>query len=576
MSINKNNVNVIRMTTAILMPFIWFVLLFKFRPETVAIDFILTVFYLFLSLNTYKTDIKSMKQFKVPAIINALLFSFALVGNPALIYNEQISVKRVIYFVCIFVFCFHFSLCLLQWLERFELKEYSNKARGRGHYFVLLFISILAMEAIYLIALNPGIISWDAYYVIAEAKGLYPLQEYSGLFYVLINKVLLSIVDSVYFLEICQICYAAFVFSYVASYFANRFDKKVKGYFICAIVCAIVLLPNNSCMILTISKDVPWALSFFLYVFLLYELYVSQESQKGKLRINVLYVFAGVMVGLIRQNGWFVVPATIFASVLLMRRNKRIITLISSTLVIILIFEVAMRCSPYEETDKGRKYVAAFEDLEGVYVRNGEIAPKTKEMIESVVPPGIEGNYDPYWAYYEDWLAGLSEISVFDFCTNYIDTFLKNPILVTRMVFLRLDMMYDISLGINGKESWQWKTFMTYKEWDYLVPQRIPNVLTTIIDKGGVFSLKSPIKEILWRAGLAMQIVLFMCSYLTYKNRKNIILFLPFFSNIFFYIIALSWSHYRYYWCIELLALLYVFIFLDFKGKEYTNREVST
>ncbi len=180
-------------------------------------------------------------------------------------------------------------------------------------------MSFLVIETIYLIAFLPGVVSWDDYVVTRQAIGGYPLQEYQSLFYAFIRLVLLKIYYNITFVVICQILYVN-----------NNLLLVLSGIF--------VLFPNNALMTMTLTKDTSWAVTF---------------------------------IWLIRQNGWFVVPVTLVAIVLL-KRNKKVLYTTVIIIVCILVSEVALRAQKYDPMPPCIKYVAGFQDMLGVYYSRGD------------------------------------------------------------------------------------------------------------------------------------------------------------------------------------------------------------
>lgn len=204
----------------------------------------------------------------------------------------------------------------------------------------------------------------------------------------------------------------------------------------------------------------------------------------------------------------------------------------------------------------GLKYVAAFQDLLGVYYSEGNLSDNTADMIESVIDEDFIKVYDPYWAEYVTWKESLGEIPVSRFIINYVSTFLRNPLKMIKSVLLRQDMLWDIQCGVNGRETWQWWTKFVSDMWPDLIPERKVTVYGTIVDLFGKFTVNSGLKEFLWRGGISLQICL-LCFIVSLSKRINTIKYVPFLALILFYILGLGWEHYRYFWCINLASLFY-------------------
>ncbi len=521
------------------------------------------IFYVIISILTVcammainlRIDIDFFKEHKVISILTAFSTTFALVGNKTLVYPINASADyRIIIFLIFLMLLFIPSISLLCLLGNRKEPGVYSKNLNRKYYFYILFTGFIIIETTYFIAFLPGIVSWDDYIVIAEAKGMWRLGEYEGLFYVLTRRILLSIIDSVTFITSVQIVYADVVYSIVTSWLILKLDTTYNYKVLLLISFLVAALPNNALMTITLTKDTFWAVSFIWF------LYSVARICSDDLSFIVLfqYIISGSLVWLIRQNGMLIIPST-FIVLLVWAVKKRKLKIIAATLMtvsLIIISEACLRSVRYESTHPGLKYVAAFQDLLGVYYSEGNLSDNTADMIESVIDEDFIKVYDPYWAEYVTWKESLGEIPVSRFIINYVSTFLRNPLKMIKSVLLRQDMLWDIQCGVNGRETWQWWTKFVSDMWPDLIPERKVTVYGTIVDLFGKFTVNSGLKEFLWRGGISLQICL-LCFIVSLSKRINTIKYVPFLALILFYILGLGWEHYRYFWCINLASLFY-------------------
>ena len=183
--------------------------------------------------------------------------------------------------------------------------------------------------------------------------------------------------------------------------------------------------------------------------------------------------------------------------------------------------------------------------------------------------PEFDEKYTPYWAYYDYYYPELEDQNVTEFVFSYVDTFVRNPILMSRAILCRLDMLWDIKPGFDAFESWQWRVDNTGGRWTYLVKPRTENVLTNLINFYGEKSKELPYKNIVWR--VAVLNLLVILQLLGICDRKGIIALLPFIGYGVSYMISLGWSHYRYYWADELLMFALCLYFVFFRNSEDGN-----
>lgn len=535
------------------------VLIYIYRSDMLISNLIIVFgVYAIGKINKRKKDFLLERKDRIHVVILSIILSFALIGNYLFCYplTKNTSLIDVILFLLFTCCIFPVAAALIR-LEKDALKkDFFEEKRDvdKKHYIkmglVYLFLTEL-VGVIMLLAFNPAIVSWDAYEVLAEAYGLSRLSEYTGLMYVGIFAVLLRICNSIMFLGIAQITLFALLFSRIFVWLEKRSNLRAD-----ILVIAYVLLlifPGNMMMLATLTKDVYYSLGIIGLTFCLIRMYMkeSQWSLYAEYAVWLFFVYE------IRQSGMIVSIISAIAAAFLFKNRKIFISTIAA-IGLVMAFSIAVRNCDYEETPSGLKYVALYQDLLGVYYSGGKVSKEVEEIVNIGVGdnPEFADQYTPYWAYYDEYVYHIGEIEMGDFLKGYIDTFLKNPGIMLRAIMCRMDMLWDIRLGKEGYESWQWKTLMINEEWSCLVPERNVNVLTNLIDRYGKTSLNEPIKSFVWRQG-GWFIICVACFMSMWKrDRRSIVIYMPLAAFVFSYLVSLGWSHYRYYWSIELLAVV--------------------
>ena len=498
------------------------------------------------------------KSHKAFLIVSDLVLGFCLIGNYLFCYPLDKSVAVV----DILEYLLFASLCspIVVFVSSLPRKEGIRKLirqRGGGagdrklKMHLLLYISIpIITGLVSMAALNPCIVSYDAFEVIAEAKGLTPIQAYAGVPYVLWFRLWLSVIDSVSFLCLIQILIYALTVGYFFFYVEKHYHLKFGVLFGTLLIFSI--FPNNIMMLITLSKDVYYAI--FLCLMMIALMLIKEEERIRN------YVFLGLtmfLVWSIRQSG---IAAVIFVAVIcaFLVRKKRalIITAIASAICSLALNIGLMRITNAEPTLGGMKYIALYQDLLGVYYAGGTVSKNTEALLEKGVgdKPEFKNKYTPYWAYYDYYYPELEDEEVIHFIKCYIDTFIRNPGLMCRAILCRLDMAWDIRPGVNALESWQWRVENSGGSWTDLVCARQENALTIAYNQIGEKSKEYPYKDFVWRVGIWN--VIFLLLLINIRDKRHYLVFLPFFGFIIAYALSLGWSHYRYYWADELLMLM--------------------
>jgi hypothetical protein len=511
-------------------------------------------------------------------ILLSIVLSFCLIGNYCLTYplDRKVGLINITEILLFSVTCYPIVVTITGILntERFrrvfidtDLKSVNSEKK--------LFITYMAIPivigAISMVALNPCIVSYDAFEVIAEAKGLTPVQDYAGVLYVLWFRLLLSIMDSASFLCIVQVIIFSIIASLFLGYIEQRFRLKNSSLVIAWTI--FLLLPGNIMMLITLSKDVYYGT--FLLLLMYSALRVCHEPEKNI--NNVLIGVAAILVWNIRQSGIITVVVFFLGLILLCDRKRQcMLTMICSIVGAILLNLGLEKIASAEPVHPGMKYIALYQDILGVYYADGELSDETIGIVKT----GIEGDeefdnlYTPYWAYYQYYYQNLTEIDLKRFVKCYIDTFVQNPVMMTRAILCRLDMMWDVRPGIDAMETWQWNVENRGGDWTYLVQERNKNILTQLFDFAGEFSKQYPFKEVIWRVAIWNYILLVLLFQ--NMNKKRFIVFLPIFGFIIAYAVSLGWSHYRYYWADEILVFMGVLYLIGTIVYEKSNAEIKS
>lgn len=506
--------------------------------------------------------------------IFCFLFGFCLVGNYLFCFplDKSVEILDILKYLLISASCWPFMVTGSSfWNTAFMRKHLLQRNIGISRrqsviHFIVYCLIPLIIGIVSMVALNPCIVSYDAFEVIAEAKRLTPVQEYAGVLYVLWFRLLLTLIDSEVFLCIVQVI----IYSLTIGFFLRSIENKYKLKFSVLLFLLILfsILPNNIMMLITLSKDVYYAV--FLCILMMTMIKLGQGKQKPK--DFILFAIALILVWSIRQSGIISVVSVVLLGILLIPKKKTFILTSILAIVISVLFNLGLvRATNAEPVPGGMKYIALYQDILGVYYSGGSVSEKTEILVAKGVgeKPEFKDKYTPYWAYYDYYYPELEGEQIPNFIKCYISTLIRNPVLTIRAILCRLDMMWNIHPGMAASESWQWRVENSGGNWTYLVKERKENFLTDIYNIVGEASKEYPSKDIIWR--VAIWNILLIGLFAQLKNKQQIMPLLPFLGFIVAYAVSLGWSHYRYYWADELLAFLgciyVVAIILEDKNK---------
>ena len=489
--------------------------------------------------------------------LNTLL-AFCLIGNHLFVYplDKKADVLSVVVFI-VFTVAVSPIVTFISTLPQRKriLKILKGSGNKKNIHIVFYALIPLVMGSLMMYAFNPCIVSYDAHYVIAQAKGLEPIQDYIGVPYILWYRFLLNIVDSTMFLCIMQIIIYTVVLSCFLYYIETSYNIKFSVLILLFIGFSV--MPNNLMMLVTLSKDVYYGINLCLMLFALL-LLIRRESFKNFLFCAVSFV----LTWSIRPSGIIVVLFTVIIGLLLINNKKYLLISASSAILLSMIINMGVtNITCAEKTPGGLKYLALYQDILGVFYSQGELSDAALSVVEIGVgdDPEFSAVYTPYWANYDGYYEKIADVGVYDFISCYLDTFFRNPIMMTRSILCRTDMMWDIHPGINAKQTWQWYIGNTGGKYTYLIEERKSNGLANIFNFIGEKSKEHPFKDLIWR--VALYNVFLMCILHSIKNKKGYLVVLPLGGYLFSYVVSLGWSHYRYYWADGLLVFMAVICF---------------
>lgn len=517
-----------------------------------------------------KSLIGVIRKRKVSIILLSMLLAFMLFGNRIFVYplTGHFSFINIVKYVLAVILMLPICAGLTFFDERgiktswiYKEKDINIKSHYLKMFVVYIGITVVG-GVIMLYAFNPAIVSWDDYEMLAEAYNLHPVVEYN-LWYVCIYKMLLSICDSVTFVAFIQIIAYGVLLARIFIWLEK--ERGISSRILLILYLLITILPNNAMMVSTLTRDVYYALGIINLTFCMARFYAGTRQ----LSLYIEYAVTLSWVILMKQTG--IVISLISAIVVVaFVKSKRIVisTLLAFAGTVLLTCGLNSYFSS-EKTRGGLKYVALYNDMLGVMYHGGDLSEDTKELLAL----GVEDNedfselYSPYWSYYQEYYLQIADIPMTDFLTAYIDTFFRNPVLMTKIVLCRLDMLWDIPKGIEGVESWQWKVEFSKTEYSELIGDRVParneNVMTKLINFIGQNSVRTPIKEILWRMGVSTFFTCVIFVFLFRRSKRVFLIFVPGISFVFSHVIALGYTHYRYWWCFHVLFIFYSLFYIS-------------
>lgn len=481
--------------------------------------------------------------------------TFALVGSRLFVdpgFNSVFLVKLLIY-CTIFIITLPLSGAVVVFCNRSIAKDIEQKIKKKYAWLIFFGITFVCYS-VFILAFNPAIISYDWYYYIAEAKGILQWEEYHSLFLIFIINSLFKIWDSIYILVLVQMVGIASLLASIFTWFTGKGLNLKLGVILCFI---FNIIPSNISLMMTLTKDVYYTIGLLYLTFI----FMKFEKDKENILQYIELVLCLSFICLVRPTG-YIVSIICFTGLFALKpqKVKILLCLLTGAFIVFGGNTLIKKAVPYAETPPGLKYVGLFQDLLGTYYDNGILTDECRELIEDTIDTKeFKETFSPYWAYYDSYYKALGRIDTKTFLINYIVNFFHNPLTVVKAILCRMDILWNVEKALNGVETWQWITNMPAKDLEYLVPARNVTILTKGFDYLGKMTVQVPLKNIIWRCGIWVIIIIELCINCFRKKKVNdILIFLPMLSQIATYIVSLGWMHYRYWWFIQVIGFFIV------------------
>lgn len=508
---------------------------------------------------------------KVCLILTYLYAGFALVGQRILIYPLTLKVTFAGLFVytCTTLWFVQVINSLLYYLENLREQLFTTQNKLKKWQAIVIYLCLLVLPAAYnLFANNPGISSPDTVAcMIGQAKSLHGSEDWHPAFYCMVLRAIETVWDSTYAVILVQYFFWAYVCIELLLYLRK---KGLHETILIVIATFLGFNAGNYIHLNTIRKDIPYTLSIFWSIVILAKLLIDYEEYKGKWCIYLELIASLVGTFLYRKNGVVSFIIIIAALVIVLRKNVKVWGSVAISLALIGLIKGPVYTYLDIQPVESGMYIGLSQDILGVYYGGGEVSEDTLQMINVMTGyNNAEYAYTPTWSNQSHALA----VDAKEFIINYVDTFIKNPILMTRAIIDREDAVWDIYRGadsvlgcvnstatMDGQHGWN----------DYYTPRRYVSLYTAASAASAFTASSQWISAIEWRCGLftliAVVSILFM--FVITKKRKYILLLAPSVGHIMSLLLSTGWSDFRYFWPLNLLNLALVFIVLVITKKK--------
>ena len=550
--------------------------------KTTGADNILFYFFLFAVLVSgiwLENNLQKVRNKLISKAINIVIYaflslytSFSIVGSRCFIYpiNMHVTLAGALCFIAMSIAVFPLVAgltCLLGYCSR---RQYVQRVENMPwEIYVLCFGIIIFTALFYMRAFNPAISSQDTAFCMERAiNSIRGMVNWQPTFYILWLKAILCLWSSASAVLLFQYIWFAFVFLEGMRFLYRR---GISSVFIVLITVLTVLNCANMVHLTTIWKDIPYAISVLWLTVLTARLIL--EKQNHKWLIYVELIVALICTAFMRQNG--MVIFLIFIPILLCSFRKSWKMCCSCGIAVTLAILISFPLYAYlgiKNDEGGGKFVGLGQDIMAAYYNGGTLSDSAMRVVNALSNNNIaEFVYNPYVA--QDYVYQSFELNVPEFIAAYIDTFIRNPVLMTREIVNRQDGVWNLLAGQDGGMRLVNYTNAIdgYGSWNSFVPERKNNLFTQRVSAFTAMSASHPLLNMVeWRAGIWVLGAVFAFAVCVFfkNNRKLWILFAVPIGHVISLVLSLGWSDYRYYWPLTLMSMFLILLTLTMNEHE--------
>lgn len=507
---------------------------------------------------------------KIIIVAVYLITAFQLVGYNCFIFPLEKSF--VLKDLIIFLLAILWSVPIVNYgsmiLYKSSIKVKNTKKIHKILLLILWSLFLIGPAVFCLYVYNPGITSYDTYAAMLEnAMHLHGMVDWHPAFYCIIIRIIETIWNSTYSVIIFHYIFWLLI---VLDLLLFLREEGISERTLIIVSLFLGLNTSNVLYLNTIWKDIPYGLALLWLFVILSKLFFGKKEYQERIYIYIQFIVSLVLVFLLRKNGFVpYVITVIITTVLAFRNRKLIISIAVSALTIILIKGLAYSYFDVQAPPRGGTYIGLSQDILGVYYSNGELSDVTLNMVKIMTGGNSEQyEYIPMWST-QEWPYPL-DVSVSDFILAYIDTFLKNPVVMIRAIIARNDAIWDIFIpkgAVLGTVKYTGTNDGFERNnlaWNDYYPERIKRDITPIIDNLLQKTVDVQWLNVLfWRTGIyiffSIITIMFLLVFGEIK-REILILLSPGIGQVMGLILSTGWADFRYYWSLNLLSIGFIFV----------------
>jgi len=432
---------------------------------------------------------------------------------------------------------------------------------------LILFTIMVPLFALWQIAFNPIVITRDSWYYLDGWLNNIYTSAFPPAYTFLVNIICgaAPTKPEVVWIGITQNIAFSSLLATILMYFHQRW---IKFKYIIPVAIILPLIPSFGLHTIVVWADLSAGMSIlwltYVLVRIIDEVIITKSvSKKQQLSFCIQLCISMVLVYFIRSNTFLVYLIMVPVLVLLFSIKKEwklLITVAISIIIVILIRFPGFNALNVQEDIRAHehRYHAAMHDMQATYYSGGRFSDDTltalRGYIRNLDAPGAREMFLPHYVlWYEDYFHyDLSELTTHRFLAMYIDTFIRNPIEMTRSMLNRLHAYWAIDPrfhvdAVNQTDIFDRATNSVTTSVPLIGVYRQPNILTNVFNEHmTTMNLRFP-ATFIWRLGIWVAIIIIsLMTLITERRFIWLLTYIPVFVYLATLYIAMGWTDYRY------------------------------
>ena len=533
---------------------------------------IITILFLILyNIDASKNDDKNIKFIFV---LSSLYISFSFFGKYLIDY---FSLVNLLYYLVLSLFIYIlFPKFIMIWSLIKNKSIVENNTKKITKHRVILFCVTVIILVLYQVAFYPFIYLTDLRMQVLEI-GSNTISNWQPYIHTYLLKLCYYIFNSytpfIYF----RILIYAGITNFVMYYFYQKGMSLLKFYLFPIL---FTVLPTTGVVMVTLLKDVDFAICLFLLSFYLYVIYNDFSYFDSRKYNYFLLLLSLIGVGFFRTNGFYVSVVIslllIYFSIKNMRKN------LYFTMIIFIIISVFIKI-PLTKILKVEK---APPNLEVATILHGfdylityhkeELSSSTFKYLTSII------SYQDYKLYYDKYNIDVLlhynsdyeskkvrnlHINKVKLVTCYIRQFFKSPVYLLKDRLYGTDIIWDIIEEDKIKElNYQtlYDEFGTSYKDENIKVKSDSKLITKVLQ---LISENTFLNIIFFRMGIYIDILIVLINYqIINKNKKSLVCLIPLLITLLTLFIAMHYQTVRYLYMLP--GVFIIFVLIVFYGND--------